>query len=205
MYNHFRFITLCATFAAAAACSPGDETPAQNEPPTVDPAPVVTSPSFIPDGFEPPVLVETEQFKLVPLGPDLVDIDFEAYMSSIEHLQQTFTRSTSWPHPNISAEDAMQDMLNEQGRFNARESFAYAVLTPDGTRERGCVYVYPSAKPGYDAMVRLWVTKAEFDAGFDEELYQWVTQWISNWPFTTVAFPGRAIDWQTWDALPDVS
>ena len=126
-------------------------------------------------------------------------------MSSIEHLQQTFTRSTSWPHPNISAEDAMQDMLNEQGRFNARESFAYAVLTPDGTRERGCVYVYPSAKPGYDAMVRLWVTKAEFDAGFDEELYQWVTQWISNWPFTTVAFPGRAIDWQTWDALPDVS
>ena len=42
--------------------------------------------SFIPTSFNPPVLVETETFKLVPLGPELAKIDFDAYMSSIEHL-----------------------------------------------------------------------------------------------------------------------
>ena len=52
-----------------------------------------TDSAFIPLEFEPPVLVETDDFKLVPLGPDLVDVDFAAYMSSIEHLQQTFSRS----------------------------------------------------------------------------------------------------------------
>jgi len=161
-----------------------------------------SSSAFIPDSFEPPVLVETDGFMVVPLGPDLVDLDFAAYMSSIEHLQQTFTRSTGWPHENISDEDAMQDMLNEQRRFNERESFAYAVLSKDGERELGCVYVRPSSKPGYDAQVALWVTKADFDAGFDAELYAWTQQWVAeSWPFEDVAYPGRSIDWTTWDKL----
>lgn len=158
--------------------------------------------AFIPDDFEPPVLVETDAFTVLPLGPELVDLDFAAYMSSIEHLQQTFTRSEGWPHENISDEDAMQDMLNEQSRFNQRESFAYAVLAPDGEREMGCVYVRPSSKPGYDAEVSLWVTKADFDEGFDETLYKWTQQWVEeHWPFAEVAYPGRAIEWIAWDQL----
>lgn len=158
--------------------------------------------AFIPEEFEPPVLVETEAFDLVPLGPDLTDLDYAAYMSSIQHLQETFTRSTSWPHEDISDEDAMQDMLNEEGRFNRRESFAYAVLSKDGSREIGCVYVRPSSKPGFDAQVALWVTKADYDAGFDETLYAWTQQWVAaSWPFEAIAYPGRAIDWADWEAL----
>jgi hypothetical protein len=159
---------------------------------------------FIPADFAPPELVETENFKLVPLGPDLVDLDYEAYMSSIEHLQETFTRSTRWPRADISSEDAMQDMLNEQARFNNRESFAYAVLSKDGEREMGCVYVRPISKEGYgyEAEVALWVTKTDFDAGFDEELYEWTQEWLKeSWPFDDVAYPGRAPEWDTWDQL----
>jgi hypothetical protein len=165
-------------------------------------APAAAKPSFVPEAFAPPTLVETAGFKLVPLGPAVVKVDFDAYMSSIEHLQQTFTRSTGWPREGITDADAMRDMETEQARFRSRESFAYAVLTPDGSRERGCVYVYPSGVEGYDADVRLWVTKAEHDAGFDAELYAWVTQWArKDWPFQKVAYPGRAIAWETWDAL----
>ncbi len=156
---------------------------------------------FIPARFSPPTRVETKTFTLVPLGPALAQIDFAAYMSSIEHLQKTFTRSTDWPHPGITAAEAMRDMEGEQARFLKRQSFAYAVLTPDGRRERGCVYVSPSPVGGHDAMVRLWVTKAEYDAGFDAELYAWVTGWIGkDWPFRNVAYPGRSIDWPAWDA-----
>lgn len=157
---------------------------------------------FVPASFAVPTLAEGPGFKLVPLGPALVKIDYDAYMSSIDHLQKTFTRSTDWPTAGITDADAMKDMETEQGRFQRRESFAYGVLTPDGRRERGSVYVSPSPVPGHDAVVRLWVTKADYDAGFDAELYAWVTDWVrAKWPFARVAYPGRAIDWARWDAL----
>jgi hypothetical protein len=160
--------------------------------------------SFVPDAFAPPTRVEGEGFTLVPLGPELVDVDYEAYMSSIEHLQENFTRSTNWPHEGLTDADAMADMENEARRFAERSSFAYAVLTPDGTRERGCVYVRPASKVGYDAEVRLWVTQAEFDAGFDPELFAWVQEWVVEaWPLGRVAYPGRSIAWDAWDTLPD--
>ena len=61
---------------------------------------------FVPASFEVPTLVTTPSFRIVPLGPDLVKVDFDAYMSSIEHLQKTFTRSTSWPHAGVTDADA---------------------------------------------------------------------------------------------------
>lgn len=178
--------------------------PVLAQPSAVPPPPAATAAAkspFIPDSFIVPTLVEAPGFKLVPLGPDLVKVDFDAYMSSIEHLQKTFSRSTRWPRHDISADDALLDMQTEQARFQTRQSFAYAVLTPDGRRERGSVYVSPSPVAGYDAVVRMWVTKAEYDAGFDAELYRWVTAWIQTaWPLKTVAYPGRAIEWDKWEA-----
>lgn len=159
-------------------------------------------PTFVPSDFRVPVLAKGQGFKLVPLGPDLAKTDFAAYMSSIDHLQKTFSRSTAWPHTGITDAEAMQDMTREQARFKNRKSFAYAVLTPDGRRERGCVYVSPSPVEGYDATVRLWVTQAEYDAGFDAKLYTWVEAWMKKeWPFAKVAYPGRSVDWGTWDSL----
>jgi hypothetical protein len=182
--------------AATAHALQGTEASTQVE------SPPKPASSFVPTNFNPPTRVETGQFRVVPLGPDLVKIDFDAYMSSIEHLQKTFTRSAEWPHSGISDADAMRDMETEQARFRNRESFAYAVLTKDGRRERGSVYVYPSPVPGYDAMVRLWVTKAEYDAGFDAELFAWVTTWMQrDWPFANIAYPGRSISWEKWDLL----
>lgn len=162
----------------------------------VPPTPLV-APTFVV-----PTSAKGPGFRLQPLGPDLVKIDFDAYMSSVEHLQQTFTRSTEWPHAGISDADALLDMQTEAGRFQRRESFAYSVLTSDGKRERGCVYVQPSPVPGYDAVVLIWVTKAEYDAGFDRQLAAWAHRWIARkWPFKKVAWPGRDIPWAEWDAL----
>lgn len=162
---------------------------------------MAAKPLVAPD-FRVPVETTGPGFRLVPLGPALVKIDYDAYMSSIEHLQKTFTRSTAWPYPGITDAEAMTDMETEQARFSERKSFAYAVLTPDRKRERGCVYVQPSPVPGYGAVVRMWVTKAEYDAGFDAELQAWVMQWMAKeWPFAQVAYPGRTISWEQWDAL----
>lgn len=187
----------CAVWALAALVA---SIPAEVA--AADAAVAAKTAPFVPASFKIPTAVNADGFKLVPLGPEIVKIDFDAYISSIEHLQQTFTRSTDWPHKNITDADAMRDMESEQARFRKRESFAYAVLTPDGSRERGSLYVSPSPVPGYDAVVRMWVTKAEHDAGFDAELYAWATKWVkAKWPFKRVAYPGRAISWSTWDKL----
>jgi hypothetical protein len=197
-------------FPFLAACSPAPDS-GEAARPEVEAAVAQEAPGsmpatggLVPDAFEVPRAVEGTGFRLVPLGPEVVQIDYEAYMSSIDHLQETFTRSTAWPTADLDAADAMADMENEQRRFEARESFAYAVLTPDGLRERGCIYVRPSPKAGFDAMVRLWVTRAEFDAGFDGELEAWAREWVADaWPFERVAWPGRSIPWADWDAMPE--
>jgi hypothetical protein len=184
------------TTAIAVALALGGVLPAPASAET--PAP----PAWIAPDFAVPTLIEGPGFKLVPLGPALTEVDYRAYMSSIPHLQKTFTRSTGWPHEGLTLKDAALDMETEAGRFDRRESFAYAVLTPDGTRERGCVYVYPGRAGSYDAEVRLWVTAEEYEAGFDAELYAWTKDWIArDWPFRNVAYPGRAIAWEEWDAL----
>lgn len=185
------------TKALAAALAMGGTLAAPVLAETTAPAP---APWIAPD-FAVPTLVEGPGFKLVPLGPALVEVDYRAYMSSIAHLQATFTRSTGWPNAGLTLKDAMVDMETEAARFAARSSFAYAVLTPDGTRERGCVYVYPSKVAGHDAQVVLWVTAEEYAAGFDAELYAWTQKWIArDWPFRNVAYPGRSIAWEEWDA-----
>jgi hypothetical protein len=187
-----------AASAAALALSAAFAAPARAQ----APAPAVQPAPWIAADFAVPTLVEAPGFKLVPLGPALVEIDYRAYMASIPHLQRTFTRSTGWPHEGLTLTDAMVDMETEAGRFARRESFAYAVLTPDGLRERGCIYVYPGKAGSHDAEVRLWVTSEEYDAGFDAELYAWAQAWIAReWPFRNVAYPGRAIAWDEWDAL----
>jgi hypothetical protein len=195
------FAALASTAHPAFAGEVGTVTPAAAPPAAVAAKPGPAT-SFVPESFTAPILVEAAGFKLVPLGPDVVKLDFAAYMSSVEHLQKTFSRSTRWPRAGITDADAMRDMQGEQARFSSRRSFSYAVLTPDGTRERGSVYVQPSPVGGYDAVVKMWVTKADYDAGFDAELYNWVTGWIQKeWPFKKVAYPGRAIEWATWDAM----
>ena len=203
-----RITGACLMLAAALpGCAPASDQITATAPPPAAPAanapfaaPVV-NPPFVAPGFAVPTRVEMPAFKVIPLGPALVKIDFDAYMSSVEHLQKTFTRSPDWPRAGITDAEAMKDMETEAARFQARTSFAYSVLTPDGKRERGCIYVSPSSVPGYDAQVLIWVTKAEYDAGFDAELYVWTRQWVKTaWPFKQVAYPGRAIGWGTWDA-----
>jgi hypothetical protein len=161
---------------------------------------------FVPESFAVPASAEGEGFRLVPLGPAVTEIDYRAYMSSIEHLQTTFTHSTRWPNKDLGLAEAATDMAQEAARFESRRAFAYAVLTPDGQRERGCIYVRPSLKVGFDAVVRLWVTEAEYAAGFDSALERWTRTWVRDqWPFDPerVAWPDRGLPWSTWQALEE--
>jgi len=193
--------TFLAAPVAGLLLGCGSPEPEAEEPAAEVPAPEAT---FVPADFEPPRLVEGDGFILVPLDTQVTELDFKAYMSSIQHLQETFSHSTRWPREGLTMEDAVKDMENEQSRWESRASFPYAVLDPERTKERGCVYVRPSKKQGYEAAVKLWVTAEEYAAGFDEELYDWTRKWVAaEWPFEAVAYPEREIAKDDWEALPD--
>jgi hypothetical protein len=62
----------------------------------------------------------------------------------------------------------------------------------------------PVQKQGFDAAVALWVRAGEVAVGLDEVLYGTVRRWLADrWPFTRVAWPGRELPWDQYDALPD--
>ncbi len=169
-------------------------------------APAQSPKPFVPADFQIPLVYLSPQgsFQLKPLGPKYAKQDYDAYMSSIPHLQRTFTFSTSWPHPGLSMADAVKDVEGEQAAFQARRKFTYAVLDPVESKELGCVYISPSTKQGFDAQVRMWVTENQFLIGFEDRLYAEVRTWIAaKWPFSKVAFIGRTITREAYRALPD--
>lgn len=143
---------------------------------------------LVPASFAVPAAYKTASYRFVPLGPALAKLDYDAYMSSIDHLKSTFGGG-KWPHAGITMDEAVKDVEGEMARFQARKSFTYAVLSLDGKKELGCVYIRPSRKPEFDAKVVMWVTKAEFDKGLQPKLLADTKAWLAKaWPFKNPEF-----------------
>ena len=160
---------------------------------------------LVPTDFSVPARLVTPQFTLRMLTiHDLVK-DYDAVMSSVEHLRSTYSRvyGRLWP-AGLTIEDDLIDLGWHQREFTIRRSFAYAVFSPDESEYLGCVYINPTLKRDYDAMVMLWVRASKLDSGLDSELYNRTKTWIAAvWPFETVAYPGRDISATDWQALPE--
>jgi RimJ/RimL family protein N-acetyltransferase len=159
--------------------------------------------SFLPPDFEPPLL-ETERFRLRSLTVHDVVKDYDAVMTSREHLWELFGEAWGWPPTDLTLEEDLIDLGWHQKEFKRRSTFAYAVMNLDESRLLGCVYVDPPTKRGYDAEVTWWVRSSELASGLDEELGETVRAWIGKaWPFSQVVYPGRDIAWSEYKALPD--
>jgi hypothetical protein len=77
-------------------------------------------------------------------------------------------------------------------------------MGPDERVQLGCIYLVPSHKQGFDVAVATWVRASEVPGGLDEELYGTVRCWLAErWPLDRVAWPGRELPWEEYDALPD--
>lgn len=156
---------------------------------------------FLPKEFEVPALLEGHGFRLRMLTVNDVVKDYDAVMSSVEHLRAIFPGG-EWP-VGLTLEQNLIDLGWHQKEFQSRRSFAYTVVSPDDSRVLGCVYIDPSSKHDFDAEVYLWARASELAAGLEERLLASVEKWISSeWPFEHVAFPGRRISWEEWESLP---
>jgi hypothetical protein len=157
---------------------------------------------FLPQSFTVPLVFESENFRIRTLTVNDVVKDYDAVMSSFDHLQGVFGPTSSWPSKDLTLEQDLIDLGWHQKEFQMRSSFAYTVVSLDESRVLGCLYIFPTDKADYDAKVTMWVRSDVLSQGYDLLLFQTVKAWLSkDWPFQKPAYPGREIDWDAWNAL----
>lgn len=150
------------------------------------------STSFVPKNFQVPEKLETDKFRLRMLTVNDVVKDYDAVMTSIDHLQGVFGKNSKWPSRELSLEQDLIDLGWHQKEFQQRTSFTYTVMNLAESQCLGCVYILPSQKEEVDAEVYLWVRQSEFEKGLDPILLDAVRNWITIvWPFKQVLYPGR--------------
>ncbi len=163
---------------------------------------------LVPNGFTIPGELQTGRCKLRMLTVNDLVKDYEAVMTSIEHLQKTrpFGPDHNWPTTELKLEQDLIDLGWHQKEFQRRSSFAYTVMSLDESKCLGCVYIDPSSNQEYDAEIIMWVRQSEVATGLDEHLFNSVKKWIAKeWPFECPGFPGRDISWDEWNSLGQLS
>ena len=160
---------------------------------------------LVPADFIVPATLEHPRFRLRMLTIHDLIKDYDAVMSSVTHLQQTYSAiwGGDWP-AGLTLEEDLIDLGWHQREFTLRTSFAYTMMTPDESRCLGCLYINPTRKGIHDASVTMWVRADELASGLDAELDTAARAWVArDWPFAHPAFPGRAISVADWRALPE--
>jgi hypothetical protein len=146
-------------------------------------------PPFVPVDFEVPERLANEHFMLRPITVRDAEKDYEAVMESSRHLHELW--GPGWPD-GLTLEQNTVDLGWHQKEFQRRASFTYTVMTPYEVDVLGCVYIYPSRLEAVDAEVYLWVRRDQLASGLEEELIEFVKQWVGeSWPFSNPVFPGR--------------
>ena len=145
---------------------------------------------FVPPEFVPPLSLETEQFRLEPLGPQHNEPDYAAWSSSVEHIHATPGWETSnWPDDRDLAKN-LEDLQGHADDFASRTGFTYTVLDPQSRDVIGCLYIYPDKSGETDAKVLSWVRASR--AELDEPLWSAVSEWLAaDWPFERVTYAER--------------
>ena len=162
--------------------------------PTTSNAYATAKVKFVPDTFMVPPPPTIGDYTWNILEPEILKEDFGALM-------HTVGRTTP---ATITTDEDYGELKRHRWEFQHATSFAYGVLSADGTEEIACVYVNPSKKQGYDATVRFLMTERGAKENLQPQLEAKVREWIkTSWPFAKVAFPGLDVSMSAWNALPD--
>jgi hypothetical protein len=152
----------------------------------------MTTDPFVPVDFEPPTSLETDQFRLEPLGPQRNAADLAAWTSSVEHIRSTpGFPDGSWPPLNgMTLEENLGDLRRHADDFARHAGFTFTVLDPTDNDVIGCVYLYPTSSEEGDVTVQSWVRadRSELDIPLANAVAGWLS---SDWPWERVDCCGR--------------
>ena len=83
---------------------------------------------FVPKEFDVPDTLENQYFRIRMLTVNDVVKDYDAVMTSLDHLQKMYPLS-SWPTKELTFEQDLIDLGWHQKEFQMRRSFAFTVTT----------------------------------------------------------------------------
>jgi RimJ/RimL family protein N-acetyltransferase len=167
----------------------------------------MTSPLSFDPSVVPAEPLSTERFRLAPLGPEHNESDFDAWMSSIDHIRATpgfipgAALAVGWPTP-MTSEENLSDLVNHADEFTRGVAYAFTILDPHTGNVIGCTYIDPDeSRPDRStevetppttrcATVTCWVraSHAELDEPVAAALKHWLA---SSWNLAQFTFPGR--------------
>ncbi len=159
--------------------------------------------AFLPADFEIPTTETPDGHLVRPLGMDDLARDYTAVMASIEHLrtsghlQPPGELIQDWPRPDITMRFHLTMLGEAEWAMHERTRIEYGIQAADGSEQFGCLYVFPSLNPDYDAQLTMW-TRADVYANsdLDARLWAYLKQWVDDvYPFERVAHPGRDLAW----------
>lgn len=134
-----------------------------------------------------PMVRRTSRVHIEPLAPRITNLDYEAYMGSIEHINRSY--EVTWPRPDITPDFAGLDLHQCWETWGRGEGFQFAALTPDRDKELGCAYLLP-ARDGddpYETSLRIWIIESEVATDLDRHLLEAMLAWIEQeWDFSRV-------------------
>lgn len=146
---------------------------------------------IVPADFAVPERLDATGFQLRPLTVHDLVRDYDAVMSSAAELKELMGGASSWPQ-GLTLEGNLIDLGWHQREFTLRHSFAYTVVSPDGTKCLGCCYIYPPSDPTFDVDAYYWARQSRIGDPADVALGGAFRGWLArDWLFRRVAFPGR--------------
>jgi hypothetical protein len=78
---------------------------------------------FVPDIFKVPEKLETDKFRLCMLTVNDVVKDYDAVMTSVDHLQGTFGKQSTWPSKDLTLEQDLIDLGVASERVSTEKFF----------------------------------------------------------------------------------
>lgn len=149
---------------------------------------------FVPDDFDVPSGYRSSDYQLEMLEPSIVDLDYDAVMSSRENLRRVFAENDKWPADDMTLKENLNDLVIHKQEFLDRKAFAYTVLNLERNKCLGCLYIEPSNRDEYDAEIYYWLRDDTLH--LEDEFSNAMREWIAErWPFKNVIYPGRDIPW----------
>lgn len=143
------------------------------------------------NGFKPHHGFAGTGFRMEPLHRAHSPMDYKAWHDeSWNDLTVLYDRAWSWPREMDEAQNASDLELKHYAKFLSLEWISYTVMTSDGSRVIGSLYITPARCGNYDASAMFWITtpvRKDIEATFHAETKQWLN---TVWPWKRVYYPG---------------
>jgi len=150
-------------------------------------------PEPVPQGFT------GDFFRMEPLHPRHVELDYAAVMSTKQFLRAW--SNSPWPQDDFTIEDNRKDLEWHYDEFVQQIAFTYTVLSPHGDTCIGCVYINPISRISEASAAEIvllnqhpvvctwWLIHSLHGAYQEQSFFKRLAAWLkTKWQFPEVLF-----------------